>query len=239
MDITWIGQSGYILDAIGIRLLIDPYLSHSIFALQGLKRMFPIPVATKELRPDYIYCTHDHLDHFDPQTILPILQSFPLCKIIGPASVIEHAIKLGINRGNTILLDQYQELALAGLKLTATPAIHSDPFSTGLLIEAKQHKVYFSGDTIYTPELAHRLTEMTGTKLDLFFVCINGKLGNMNAQDAATLALALNPETVVPNHYGLFAENTANPQHFAALCTSVGLKTKIMQVNTSIKLLKL
>jgi L-ascorbate 6-phosphate lactonase len=236
MDITWIGQSGYILDVSGIRILIDPYLSNSIYELQGLKRIFPAPVDIKDLNPDCIYCTHNHLDHFDPQTILSILESFPSCKIIGPASVIVHAAKLKVNEANTILLDQHQTLVLNGLKLTATPAIHSDPFSTGLLIEDKQHKVYFSGDTEYTSELECQLTKMLGTKLDLFFVCINGKLGNMNANEASNLAKTLNPEITIPNHYGMFAENTADPEYFASLCTSVGLKAKIMQVNACIKL---
>jgi L-ascorbate 6-phosphate lactonase len=236
MDITWIGQSGYILDVSGIRILIDPYLSNSIYELQGLKRIFPAPVAIADLHPDYIYCTHNHLDHFDPQTILSILESFPSCKIIGPTSVIVHAAKLKINEANTILLDQHQTLVLNGLKLTATPAIHSDTFSTGLFIEDKLHRIYFSGDTEYTTELESLLMKILGTKLDLFFVCINGKLGNMNANEAANLAKALNPEITIPNHYGMFAENTADPEYFTSLCKSAGLKTKIMQVNTSIKL---
>lgn len=236
MNIRWIGQSGYILDAAGIRVVIDPYLSDSIYELQGLKRLFPIPLDIESLRPDYIYCTHNHLDHFDPQTIIAIHKSFPLCKIIGPTSVIEHAHKLKIDPKNTILLNPFQQLDFAGLMLSATPAIHSDTFSTGLMIEYKQLKVYFSGDTLYTTELASRLTEMTGAKLDLFFVCINGKLGNMNAEEAVALASALKPEITVPNHYGMFAENTADPDDFEAKCTAAGLKTKIMQVNTSIEL---
>jgi L-ascorbate 6-phosphate lactonase len=236
MNIKWIGQSGYILAADGIKLVIDPYLSNSIEEQQGLKRMFPVPVAIEDLQPDYIYCTHNHLDHFDPQTILKILEVYPLCKIIGPTSVIEHATRLKISSRNMILLNQYEHLSLGKLKLTATPAFHSDPFSTGLLIKDEQHTVYFSGDTEYVPELAGLITKMSGTKPDLFFVCINGKLGNMNAEDAARLALALNPEIVVPNHYGMFAENTADPLHFTALCTSAGLKSKIMRINTSIKL---
>lgn len=197
MDIKWIGQSGYIVDLAGIKLVIDPYLSDSIYKLQGLKRMFPIPLAIKDLRPDYIYCTHNHLDHFGPQTILNILIYFPLCKIIGPSSVIEHANKLNISIRNTILLNQYEQLSLSELKLTATPAIHTDPFSTGLIVEDKNHKVYFSGDTEHVPELTGLITKMSGTKLDAFFVCINGKLGNMNAEDAAVFALALNPNNMV------------------------------------------
>lgn len=236
MNIKWIGQSGYILDVDDIKLVIDPYLSNSIEELQGLKRICPVPVTIEDLHPDYIYCTHNHLDHFDPQTILNILEHYPLCKIIGPTSVVEHAGKLKINSKNLILLNQYEHLSLGKLQLTATPAFHSDPFSTGLLIKDKGYTVYFSGDTEYVPELADVVTKMAGDRLNLLFVCINGKLGNMNAEDAARFALGLNPDTVVPNHYGMFSENTADPRHFAALCTSLGLITKIMRIDTSIKL---
>ncbi|TCC96471.1 MBL fold metallo-hydrolase [Pedobacter hiemivivus] len=236
MIIKWIGQSGYILDAAGIRLVIDPYLSNSIEEIQGLKRMVPVPVAIEDLHPDYIYCTHNHLDHFDPQTILSILELYPMCKIIGPISVIEHAKRLKINGRNMVLIQQYESLELGGLKLTATPAFHSDPFSTGLLINDKQHTIYFSGDTEYVPELAGLITKMSGAKLDLFFVCINGKLGNMNAEDAVRFSLDLNSEIVIPNHYGMFAENTADPSYFAFLCSAQGLNTKIMRIDTSIEL---
>lgn len=135
-----------------------------------------------------------------------------------------------------ILIQQYERLTLAGLKLTATPAFHSDPFSTGLLIKDDQRTVYFSGDTEYVPELAGLITKMSEAKLDLFFVCINGKLGNMNVEEAVRFSLDLNPEIVVPNHYGMFDENTADPSYFATLCTHVGLKTQIMQIDTSIEL---
>jgi L-ascorbate 6-phosphate lactonase len=236
MNIKWIGQSGYILDTAGIKLVIDPYLSNSIEEIQGLKRMFPIPVAIEDLHPDYIYCTHNHLDHFDPKTILSILTLYPKCKIIGPVSVIEHAKRLKINSRNLILIQQYESIAIGELKLIATPAFHSDPYSTGLLIKDKQRTIYFSGDTEYVPELAGLITKLSGPKLDLFFVCINGKLGNMNAEDAARFSIDLNPEVVVPNHYGMFAENTADPSYFATLCAAVGLNTKIMRIDTSLEL---
>lgn len=234
MNIKWIGQSGYILTTADIRIVIDPYLSNSIEELQGLKRLLPVPVAIEALRPDYIYCTHNHLDHFDPQTILEILKIYPTCKIIGPTSVVAHARKLKIN--NIIKLDQYEHLTLGKLKLIATPAFHSDPFSTGLLIENQQKTVYFSGDTEYIPELAGLIKKLATGRLNLVFVCINGKLGNMNATDAVKFAQSLKPETIVPNHYGMFAENTADPEYFAALCTVAGLETHIMQIASSIKL---
>ena len=236
MNIKWIGQSGYILDTEDFRLVIDPYLSNSIEYEQGLKRLVPIPVDIENLHPDFVYCTHNHLDHFDPQTILQITEAYPLCKIIGPASVIEHANRLKVNSKNTILLNAYENLTLGKLKLSATPAFHTDPFSTGLLVEHESRIVYFSGDTAYFPELAGLITRMAVSKLDFVFVCINGKLGNMNTDDALSFALELNPKTVIPNHYGMFAENTADPAYFAAIGASKGLNIEIMQVDTSIKL---
>lgn len=236
MNIQWIGQSGYIVDLAGVKLVIDPYLSNSIEELQGFKRMLPISPDVKDLQADYIYCTHNHLDHFDPQTILSILELYPGCKIIGPRSVIEHAQQLKINTENLILLEPHQEFPLFDFKLTATPAIHSDPFSTGLLLQNQRHKVYFSGDTEYSVEFAQLIAETIGEKLDLLFVCINGKLGNMNTPEAVQFAQQLNPKLVIPNHYGMFAQNTADPADFAQQCTSSGLKSLVMQINTSIKL---
>ena len=48
------------------------------------------------------------------------------------------------------------------------------------------------------------------------FVCINGKLGNMNADEAAKLTKIINPLVGVPTHYGMFASNTEDPEKYTS-----------------------
>ena len=46
------------------------------------------------------------------------------------------------------------------------------------------------------------------------FICINGKLGNMNADEAVSIANAVKPSVAVPNHYDMFESNSENPEKF-------------------------
>ncbi len=184
MRITWITQSGYIVDHLDERLVIDPYLSTTVEDRQGLTRLTPIPLNVSDLRPDYIYCTHDHLDHFDPQTMLQVKALYPDCKILGPSSVIAHALKLGFNKEQLVVLNAGEGIKLGDFELTAMPAFHSDPFSTGLLLQSADRLLYFSGDTENTEKLLPLVREYIGDRqADLLLVCINGKLGNMDDKD--------------------------------------------------------
>ena len=46
------------------------------------------------------------------------------------------------------------------------------------------------------------------------FVCINGKWGNMNYKEAVKLTKEIKPKIVIPMHYGMFKENTVDPNLF-------------------------
>ncbi|MEO6522502.1 MAG: MBL fold metallo-hydrolase [Mucilaginibacter sp.] len=237
MKLTWITQSGYIIDHGGKRLVIDPYLSTTVEDMQGLTRLTPIPVSVSDLKPNYIYCTHNHLDHFDPHTMLEVKELYPSCKIIGPSSVIAHALKLGFDKAQLINLNAGQSIDLDDFRFNATPAFHSDPLSTGLLLLVADQLLYLSGDTEETSRLLPLIQQMSGGRqIDLMFVCINGKLGNMNTQEAIAFSKALQPKQVIPNHYGLFAENTIDPQYFIDGCRLAGLNYQLLQPGITIDL---
>jgi L-ascorbate metabolism protein UlaG (beta-lactamase superfamily) len=47
----------------------------------------------------------------------------------------------------------------------------------------------------------------------------------MNAQDAIELTSQLNPKLAIPMHYGMFAENTEDPQIFLEGCRQKIIKS--------------
>ena len=70
MKITWLGQAGFLLETSGLKIIIDPYLSESCLKLNpDLYRRMPIDEKYLEIEPDVIIITHDHLDHYDPETL--------------------------------------------------------------------------------------------------------------------------------------------------------------------------
>ena len=52
--------------------------------------------------------------------------------------------------------------------------------------------------------------------IDVMIICINGRLGNMNAEDAARLTKILSPRVGIPTHYGMFASNTEDPTAYTS-----------------------
>ena len=228
MKATWLGQSGYLLEGAGVRIAIDPYLSDAVEQAQGLKRLVAPPVTVAQLVPDILLITHDHLDHFDPDTVPAVMEAFPGCRLAGPASVRAHAARIGLPAARLVALDAGQSARFGGVDVIATPARHSDPAAVGLLVRDDGTLLWFSGDTLYGPDLAGDVLRLAGRAPDAAFVCMNGRLGNMGIDDAVRLLAEMRPGVAVPSHYGMFAENTADPAEFAAACARAGLRSAVL-----------
>ena len=69
MKIRFLGQSGYILKSGNTEIIIDPYLSDSVNRVAGRPRALPIPINPEDISCDAVICTHNHLDHLDPDTV--------------------------------------------------------------------------------------------------------------------------------------------------------------------------
>jgi L-ascorbate metabolism protein UlaG (beta-lactamase superfamily) len=84
--------------------------------------------------------------------------------------------------------------------------------------------VYVTGDTEYD----RKLIEVKIYKPDIMIICINGdgNNGNMNIEEAIKLTALIRPKIVIPMHYGMFKENTADPQKFTRLLKKCNLTSR-------------
>jgi len=224
MEITWLTQGSFLFEINEIRILLDPYMSDCLED-KGLKRMLEFPLLFEKLNPDMLICTHDHLDHLDPETVKKIAKMYPDCIIAGPKSCCDHFRKLGVTESRIELLEQRKSYLLGNIKITPVIAIHSAPEAIGIVIETEGKKVYLSGDSLYDDRLINDFTK----NCDYLLICINGRLGNMSLEDALRVSKALKPVTALPMHYGLFAENTADPQPFIDGCIAHEIKSFEME----------
>jgi len=226
LKITWLGQGGFLLESQGQRLCIDPYLSDLVERRQGLTRISSWIPEIADIKAEHYFCTHSHMDHFDPETLPVALEKFPGSKVLGPLSVVGKCAEVGIDGSRVMeVADAYD---LGAFKLTLTPAYHSDKASRGVIVEADGIKVYISGDSEYRDSLVADVKKCAGGDLEAVFICINGLFGNMNYEDAARVVKELAPKVVYPMHYGLFAENTIDPQPFVELFAGSAIEAKIM-----------
>lgn len=206
--LTWIGQGGFIIEAEGSTICIDPYLTNSLYIeRKKFDRLFPPPLRPEELKADLIIVTHDHIDHFDQATLERVDQERSL--FAGPASCRTHMNDMGIPSGRILGLDRNGTVALPGITIYGVHAEHTED-SIGIVVKMQKHTLYFVGDSLFDD----RLLDVKQLNPDVLITCINGKLGNMDYSDAAKLADAIGVTTAIPCHYGMFRENTEDPENF-------------------------
>jgi L-ascorbate 6-phosphate lactonase len=216
--IQWLGQGGFALKAhSGGVIVVDPYLSDSANGDGNAARLVDIPVRPKEVRLDYLFLTHDHLDHLDPQTAPAIAQMNPDAPIVCPPSACRHLTKLGVPMTQIITAMPGQSLEFPSFAVHVVAAQHTED-SVGFVFEfqndgssADTVSVYITGDTEYNDSLAAAVEDYGP---EVLLVPINGGWGNMDAAQAALLTAQIAPREVIPMHYGMFAENTADPAEF-------------------------
>lgn len=225
MKFRWLTQGSFLFESNGKRLLIDPYMS-DFLETRGVKRMVKFPLPLGELKPDIMICTHDHLDHLDPESVVKIAEEYPDCIFAGPERAFNHFVELGISDNRRKLFQIGQSRILAGFDIMPVFAKHSDPSAVGIIISADDRKVYLSGDTEFDEKIT---SNPLLKKMDLILICINGRLGNMNLQQALDVVKKLHPVSALPMHYGLFAENTADPLPFIEKCNSESIKSFEME----------
>lgn len=218
----WLGQMGFIVKIGTTIVYLDPYLAHSP------DRQTP-PLLEPEEVTNATLCagSHGHSDHIDPEAFSGLATASPECKFVVPAPHVRRAVELGCSPGSVIGLRPGETAAVAGVKITAVKAKHEFFDETdegfphlGYIMESNGVCFYHSGDTLIYEGLLSTLLQY---RLDAMFLPINGRdggryrsgcMGNMTYQEAADLAGEVRPHLVVPAHYDMFANNSADPYEF-------------------------
>lgn len=201
LKIKWLGQSGYILTDENNTVCIDPYLSDCVNRIAGRPRTRAVPIKPEELKADVVICTHNHLDHIDVDAI-PLMNKENML-FLSPSDCEKPLKELGVV--NFRNFDEGESVKLGNFKMTAVFAEHTVA-AIGVLVEHDGKRLYFSGDTYYSEKLKNICC-------DYMFICINGRLGNMNVKEAEQLVREINPVLAIPNHYDMFESNSENPEN--------------------------
>ena len=229
----WLGQSGYLLQWNGKRVLIDPYLSDSLTKKYADTEKPHVRMSELVVQPELLHTisavtsSHNHTDHLDAETLIPILENNPDIKFIIPeanrefvANRVQCAIQfpIGMNDGSTYEIN--------GFSFTGIPAKHNELARDkngnckfmGFVIQFGTYSIYHSGDTLWFDGMVDLLKPFN---VDVAILPINGNkperkvAGNLNSSEAVELGMAINADYVVPCHYDMFTFNTADVNDFA------------------------
>ena len=244
----WLGQSGFLLRWNDRQLLFDPYLSDSLTRKYADTDKPHVRVTERVLAPgslnalDVVTSSHNHTDHLDAETLMPLARTNPGLILVLPAANEDFAReRLGESTPELLGLDDATPPAnVAGFEFHGIPAAHNaiDRDDSGrchylgFLVKFGPWTVYHSGDTLWHNGLVAALLPHAP---DLVLLPINGNkperrvAGNLNGTEAAALARACNARMVIPCHYDMFAFNTASPDEFATACDHLGQAHAILR----------
>ena len=205
MKVTFLGQAGLLLQTDSCTVMIDPYLSDSVEKVNPANyRRVPVDPRFFDIRPDVMIFTHNHLDHYDPETAPVFFKKYRGMTVLAPSSVWGSARQEAPGH-NYVLFDRHTRWTEYGLTFKAVKACHSDDYAIGVIVDDGEKKYYITGDTLYNEEIFKDLPN----DIDVVFLPINGVGNNMNMADAAAFFRKTGAKKAVPIHTGMFDQKNA------------------------------
>lgn len=243
----WLGQSGFLLQWQGVHVLLDPYLSDSLTKKYSQTdkphvRMTELVIDPAQLSfVDLVTSSHNHTDHLDAETLVPILAGNPNPKlVIAESNRAFIADRLGIDPAIPIGVDDGTTVEVSGIRISGVASAHETVECDeqgrarflGYVLQFGEWVIYHSGDTIRYPGMAERL-QTFGVHVAL--LPINGRAperrvaGNLSGPETAQLAKDIRAEMVIPCHFEMFEFNTAPPDEFVAACSRLGQPCHVLR----------
>lgn len=243
----WLGQSGFLLQWKGKRVLIDPYLSDSLTKKYAATDKPHTRMSELVLNPEllknisFVTSSHNHTDHLDAETLIPVLKNNPGITFIIPEAnrsfvcervKCDYDFPVGLNDGKSVTID--------GFTFYGIPAKHNEIERNengncrfmGYVIEFDGYNIYHSGDTLWFDEMVELLKPFN---VDVALLPINGNkperkvAGNLDCKEAAELGKAINAKIVIPCHYDLFTFNTADVNEFIREAENINQPYKVLK----------
>jgi L-ascorbate 6-phosphate lactonase len=231
--LEWLGQSGFLIGVGGAQVLVDAFLAPH--PERRVASELPRGAASSL---DVIACTHEHLDHLDKECVPELCASSPRARVVVPEPIVDMVVELGVARERVVGLQPDRPVEVAGVSIHGIPAMHgihpADAYSfgqdrfLGFVFQAGGLAIYHAGDTIPYDGHAERIRNLG---VDVALLPINGRdaarealdiVGNMDAEEAAALAIDARVEVVIPMHYDMFAANPGDPARLVAAVARAG-----------------
>jgi len=175
---------------------------------------------------DTVFVTHDHGDHLDPLTLIPLYQANPQIHFICPKPAFTHLVSLGVDpnglpfRRSVLCMNKTDWfITLFRLLIINLSAMRK----MGLYLFWLVIKVALDGSIMLGYYSIRRMIEEVlrhTEKIDLACLPVNGRdgwrermgmTGNLDGAEALELAQKLNAEVLFPMHNDLFKVNHVNP----------------------------
>ncbi|MCR5684906.1 MAG: MBL fold metallo-hydrolase [Lachnospiraceae bacterium] len=183
----------------------------------GMVYIDPFEMDTAPHDAAFILITHDHYDHFSPESIEKAANADTV--LVVPEKMEKKAGEVSALVRKTVTVKPGIAQETDGLNFETVPGYNIlkpfHPKSAGwvgyiLLVDGK--RIYIAGDTDATKEAMD-------VKCDIALVPVGGTY-TMDAKKAAELINTIKPEVAIPVHYGSVVGNVKDGETFAGLVKS-------------------
>jgi L-ascorbate metabolism protein UlaG (beta-lactamase superfamily) len=217
LAVTWFGHASALLEVDGQRVLVDPVWGYRVSPspVFGPARLHAPPVPLSELPPvDAVLISHDHYDHLDLPTVRALMDS-QTAPFVVPLGIGEHLRTWGVPEDRIVELDWNDSTTVGTLTLTCSEARHFSGrfFSRDTTLWASwaitgpRHRVFFGGDTGYTPafaEIGARLGPFDLTLLPIGAYNDAWHFIHMDPEEAVRAHGDLGGRVLLPIHWATF-----------------------------------
>jgi L-ascorbate metabolism protein UlaG (beta-lactamase superfamily) len=245
--VWWLGQSGFLVQTPQATILFDPYLSDSLTKKYADTDKPHTRITERVITPelltgiDLITSSHNHTDHLDAETLLPLLDANPTARLLIPRANREFVLnRLGPVESRLVEIDAGERVAVGTMACHGITAAHNTVERDergccrflGFVAELAGLTFYHSGDTLMHDGLVESLAPF---RPDVAFVPINGNkperrvAGNLDGREAAELAHRIHAGIAIPHHFDQFAFNTASPELFMTECRHLGQPFRLLR----------
>ena len=215
----WLGQATCCFKMGETIIYFDPFYRDEDQPPPTLQEM---PLRPEEMTgATLICCSHDHLDHVDPETLPGTAAASPEAAVLLPAFAREQVLEYGVSADQIQPMRGDDTFTKAGILVTVLPAAHMDLEYheetgyrfLGYVFQGHGVTLYHPGDCQPYEGWSERLRRFS---LDVACLPINGN-DNLHHTQSVYFCADHRPGVAVPIHYGMFSGNTEDPAKFTDL----------------------
>lgn len=229
ISLSWLGHSTVLINFYGKIILTDPALFNrvglNLFGLTiGPERMTPPALTIDEIpKPELILLSHGHMDHTDYPTLEFLTEKFPNQIDVVTAYLTKDIIE-DLEWKSITVLDWNDSANIADINITAFEVKHfgwrypwekdrsRGYFKDGrsfnsYLIEYKNKKILFGGDTAYTDKLKAAAPFAPDIAIMPVGAYNPWKHNHCNPEEALIMAKDMNAKYFIPIHTKTFIQS--------------------------------
>ncbi|WP_428327576.1 metal-dependent hydrolase [Mucilaginibacter sp.] len=225
MKTTFYGQSTFMIETGGKKMLFDPFISPNPMAKD---------IDIDSLKPDFILISHGHGDHIAD---LIQIQHSSGAIVICIAEIANWLGKHGINNAHGMNIGGGFNFDFGRVKMVN--AIHSStlPDGTpggnpaGFVIYAEGKAIYYAGDTALT----YDMKLLADDNLDWAYLPL-GDNYTMGVDDAVKASAFINCKNIIGMHYDTFPAIKIDKVAAVEKFVKAGINIKLLEIGESINL---